>query len=42
MVGHSYNKKYLPSLKALFQKMQTLGYIEKDITKYPDSLQMAF
>ena len=42
MVGHSFNKKELPTLKALFVKMQTEGYIEKDINKYPDSLQMAF
>ena len=42
MVGHSFNKKELATLKALFVKMQTEGYIEKDINKYPDSLQMAF
>ena len=39
---HSYNKKYLPALKSLFNKMQTEWYIEKDLTKYPESLQMAF
>ena len=41
-VGHFYNKKYLASLKSLFLKMQHEGYLEKDIHKYPDSLQMAF
>lgn len=39
---HSYNKKYLQSLKKLFKKMQDEGYIEKDLSKYPESLQMAF
>ena len=42
IVGRSYNKKYLASLKSLFTTMQNQGYIEKDLTKYPDSLQMAF
>ena len=39
---NSYNKKYLSKLKSIFVQMQNAGYIEKDITKYPESLQMAF
>ena len=39
---HSFNKKYLSTLKSLFKKMQAEGYIEKDLNKYPESLQMAF
>ena len=39
---HSFNKKYLSQLKNLFIKMQKGGYIDSDITKYPESLQMAF
>ena len=38
----SYNHKYLKQLRALFQTMQNEGYIEKDLSKYPESLQMAF
>lgn len=37
-----YNKKYLNQLKSVFLKMQTKGYIEKDLAKYYESLQMAF
>lgn len=39
---HSWNKKYLQNLKNLFIEMQQKGYIEKDLSKYPESLQMAF
>lgn len=42
IIFHSYNKKYLPILKSIFKRMQTQGYIEKDLAKYPESLQMAF
>lgn len=42
LVFHYYNKKYLAPLKSLFSKMQTEGYIESDLVKYPESLQMAF
>ena len=42
MASHYYNKKELPTLKALFLEMQTQGYIEKNLDQYPDGLQMAF
>lgn len=42
LIFRSYNKKYLPSLKKVFLTMQQEGYIEKDLSKYPESLQLAF
>ena len=33
---------YLKKFIAIFKQMQTEGYIEQDLSIYPDSLQMAF
>ena len=37
-----FNKMYLKKFIAIFKQMQTEGYIEQDLSIYPDSLQMAF
>ena len=38
----TYNKIYLKKYTLIFMQMQNEGYIEKDLSKYPDTLQMAF
>ena len=37
-----YNKIYLKKFTTIFKQMQTDGYIEQDLSKYPDTVQMAF
>lgn len=38
----SYNKMFLKKYTTIFKQMQQEGYIEKDLIKYPNTLQMAF
>ena len=37
-----YNKTYLKKYLTVFKQMQTAGYVEPDLSKYPETLQMAF